>query len=336
VSAIDLLEDSDFFRLSRRAFGDDLPHKEWHHFVVHDRRLRLIVNFSHIDQSDDAVHRVIALVRTDEWTGAVETYDTIDCEMRSGSVAARYGPCEFALVDGAYELAITLPAIRLRAHLRLLPVSMPFVVKNQPLARGARLSWLFVPRLVAHGHIWIGDRRVSLVGAPAYHDHNWGHFRWGDDFGWEWGSVLPQDLSDPWTLVCMRMTDRSRRRATRQALYAWYGDEPIALWRDFAVTVRHEGLLRRPPALTLPSVMRLLRPGSASDIPAVVVIEGSGRDQLEMRFEPEEYVRIVVPHELDPMDSVVLNEISGRITAQGRVAGRDVDVEATGVFELLH
>ena len=34
-----------------------------------------------------------------------------------------------------------------------------------------------------------------------------------------------------------------------------------------------------------------------------------------MRFEPEEYVRIVVPDEVDPMGVVVLNEVSGRITA---------------------
>ena len=116
-------------------------------------------------------------------------------------------------------------------------MSTPFVVNNQPLASGARLSWLFVPRLEAHGHVRIGDTRVGLRGAPAYHDHNWGRFRWGADFGWEWGSVLPRDLSDPWTIVCMRMTDQRRRRATRQALYAWYEHEPVALWRDAAMTM---------------------------------------------------------------------------------------------------
>jgi hypothetical protein len=336
VTAFDLLHDSDFFRLSRRAFGEQVPHKEWYHFVVHDGTFRLIINFSVIDREDSTAYRVIALVRTNEWSGSVATFDAVECETRSGRVAARYGQCEFALVDGAYELSVALPAIRLRAHLRLVPMSMPFVVKNQPLAPGARLSWLFVPRLVAHGHVWIGDTRVSLVRSPAYHDHNWGHFRWGDDFGWEWGTVLPRDLSDPWTIVCMRMTDRFRRRATRQALYVWYEHEPVALWRDFAMGVRHEGFLRRAPSLTLPSVMRLLRPGSASDIPAGVVIEGNGRDQVVMRFEPQEYVRIVVPNELDSMAAVLLNEISGRITAQGRVAGHDLDVEATGVFELLH
>jgi hypothetical protein len=183
--------------------------------------------------------------------------------------------------------------------------------------------------------VLVDGHRTSLRGAPAYHDHNWGRFRWGDDFGWEWGSVLPRDLADAWTIVCMRMTDRHRQRATRQALYAWHDAEPVALWRDYAMSVEHEGFLRRPPALTLPSVMRLLRTGSASDVPARVTIRGEGRDQLDLRFEPEEYIRIVVPDEIDPMGLVVLNEISGHIVATGRVGGRELDLEATGVFELL-
>ena len=153
------------------------------------------------------------------------------------------GPCSLTLVDGAYELSVELPAIRVRAKLRLVPASTPFVVNNQPLAPGSRLSWLFVPRLEAHGCVWVGDTRVSLRGAPAYHDHNWGRFRWGDDFGWVWGSVLPERSTDPWTIVFMRMTDRFRRRATRQGLYVWHGRDAVAMWRDGTVAVEQEGLL---------------------------------------------------------------------------------------------
>jgi hypothetical protein len=337
MTTVDALHDSDFFRRSRRTFGDSEPHKEWHHFVIHAGRFRMIINFSTVDGDDDTTYRVIALIRAETWHGTVASFDRATCTVRSGRVAAQFGSCEFALEDGVYELTVLLPDIGLRARLRLVPISTPFVVNNQPLAPGARLSWLFVPRLEAHGHVWIGDTRVSLRAAPAYHDHNWGHFRWGDDFGWEWGSVLPRDLSDPWTIVCMRMTDRNRRRATRQALYAWYEHEPVALWRDLNMSVEHEGFLRKQPSLTLPAVMRLLETGSASDVPGHVTIRGDGgEDELEMHFEPEEYIRIVVPDEVDPMGVVVLNEISGHISARGHIGDRDVDLEATGVFELLH
>jgi hypothetical protein len=336
----EVLHRTDFLRCSPRSLGERGPYKEWHHFVVHSSPLRLIVNFSLTDpltpQDVETVPRVIALVRLGDYSGTVERFDPKDCEVRTGRVAARLGPCSFTLVEGAYELAVELPAIRLRAQLRLVPASSPFVVNNQPLAPGSRLSWLFVPRLEAHGDVWIGDTHVSLAGATAYHDHNWGRFRWGDDFGWVWGSGLPERSTDPWTIVFMCMTDRFRRRANRQGLYVWHGRDPVAMWRDGAVTIEHEGLLRRPPALTLPAVMRVLRPGSASDLPAALTIRGrQDGDELQLRFEPDDYVRIVVPDEHDDLGVVVLNEVSGRVRTAGAIGGRVLDLEGSGVFEFL-
>src|ERR1700730_3025637 len=115
MTAFDVLHDSDFVRGSRRAFGENAPHKEWHHVVVHLGRFRLILNFSLNDCTGDPVRRVIALLRDEKWARLVEAFDMSDCEIRSGRVAACYGPCEFTLIDGAYELNIRLPAIGLPA-----------------------------------------------------------------------------------------------------------------------------------------------------------------------------------------------------------------------------
>src|SRR5690348_2997151 len=104
MNTSDVLLDSDFFRGSQRAFGDSRPYKEWHHFVVHDGRFRLIVNFSCNDHDGRTVHRVIGLVRHETWCATVDEFDAADCDVRAGRVAARFGPCEFALVEGAYEL----------------------------------------------------------------------------------------------------------------------------------------------------------------------------------------------------------------------------------------
>ncbi len=141
-----------------------------------------------------------------------------------------------------YRVLVDLPERDLRGELHLTPASRPFVVNNQPVGEG-RLSWLFVPRLQAHGWFHIDGRDHRLDGEVAYHDHNWGRFRWGDDFGWEWGSVLPASSEDPWSFVFMRMTDRRRLRALSQALYVWRHDEPAAMFRDAAVQVA----LGRPP-----------------------------------------------------------------------------------------
>ena len=339
--ADDVLHRTDFLRGSLRPLGEPGAHKEWHHFVVHDPRFRLIVNFSLTDRTGphgaETVPRIIALVRHGHYTGTVETFELADCELQTGRVAARFGPSSFALVGEAYELAVEVPSIHLRARLRLFPASTPFVVSNQPLAPRARLSWLCVPRLFAHGDVWVEDDRFRLRGALAYHDHNWGRFRWGDDFGWVWGSVLPRCSTDPWTIVFMCMTDRYRRRANRQGLYVWHGRDRAVMWRDSVVTVEQEGLLRRGPALTLPQVMRVLRPGWASDLPSKLVIRGrQDGDELRLSFEPDDYVRLVVPDEHEALGLLVLNEVSGHVVAGGQINGHNVDFEGSGVFEFLH
>jgi hypothetical protein len=128
-----------------------------------------------------------------------------------------------------------------------------------------------------------------------------------------------------------------RRRAKRQGLYVWRGRDQVATWRDSVVTVERDGLLRRGPALTLPNAMRVLRPGSASDLPSRLVIRGrQDGDELQLTFEPDDYVRIVVPDERDELGLVVLNEVNGRVVATGEIAGSNVDLQDSGVFEFLH
>ena len=75
-------------------------------------------------------------------------------------------------------------------------MSRPFVVNNQPIGEG-RMCWLFVPRLRADGWLRIDGQEHRFESELAYHDHNWGRFSWGDDFGWTWGTILPARAGGP-------------------------------------------------------------------------------------------------------------------------------------------
>jgi hypothetical protein len=82
--------------------------------------------------------------------------------------------------------------------------------------------------------------------------------------------------------------------------------------------------------------MRVLRPGSASDLPASVTVGArQDNDEVQLHFEPDHYVRVVVPNERDVLGAVVLNEVSGRVTASGSIGGRNLSFEGSGVFEFL-
>ena len=334
-----VLERTDHFRSQRQRGGESGPFKEWHHFVVHGDDCRILVNFSlnteawRLDGRPAA--RVIVLVHHDEWSGFVTRVEAEDVDIADSGVDARFGPSRLSFDGGAYQLDLRLPEHGLQGRIRLEPKTLPFVKNNQPLGSG-RMSWLFVPRLVADGWLQIDGLRFSMRRARAYHDHNWGRFRWGDDFGWQWGSTMPRQGESPWTIVFARMTDSSHRHARSQGLYVWRDDEPAVMFRDGDLSVTTEGLLRAEPRVVVPGVMRLIRPGSASDIPAEHHISARrGRDALDVRFRPAQYGRIVIPSETDPEGVVVLNEVSGEVSAWGRVAGETIGEVGTGVFEYL-
>lgn len=340
-----MLERTDFVR-----FGLDPTRpgtKEWHHFVVHGSDRRIIVNFSicseesssaigGLDRPPRIVARIILIVKDGpDWTGSVETFEVGDFDASSDGLRLRIGRSEVRLRDGNYEVDIDLPSVA-TGRVVLRPRARPFVVGNHGLGPLGRLSWLLLPRLEAHGHLMVNGRRLAMRAAPAYHDHNWGAFRWGEDFGWEWGSALPSDPAAPWSIVFMRMTDQSRLRATGQGMYVWHHHEMAAMFRDATTTVAMKGFLSAAPERTLPGVMRFLTPGRASGIPAELQISGRrGPDQLEVRFVAEEYLRIAIPSEIDLRRVVTLNEISGRVEAHGMIDGTALSLEGSGVFELL-
>jgi hypothetical protein len=237
--------------------------------------------------------------------------------------------------DG-YEVAIDLPSHGIRGELQFTSVSRPFVVNNQPVGDG-RMSWLFVPRLRADGWLSIGGDERRLESELAYHDHNWGRFWWGDDFGWTWGTILPQDPEDPWSMVFLQMTDRRRLRCLSQALYVWHHDEPAAIFRHAAVTTGSHGSLRRAADCTLPPPMRLLLDGAVPGVPERVEITATrAADAVHAEFRPTSYARLAQPSELALDRSTVLCESSGTARVSGSIKGRPIDFVGDGVFEFLH
>ena len=81
------------------------------------------------------------------------------------------------------------------------PMSMPGRAPNLTREDGPPIHWVVIPRLRAEGTIEIDGVVHHLQNAPAYHDHNWGYWSWGDDFAWEWGFGLDEDPENPWNMA---------------------------------------------------------------------------------------------------------------------------------------
>jgi hypothetical protein len=341
TAAATALAHNDFLRAPVLANARSEHFKEWHHFVVHRPGWRLLVNFSLTDESKPGqpprlAPRVAVIAHDDRWAGTIERFEDADLDISADLGTLIISRNRVTVGPDGYRIAIDLPASDIQGELHLTPTSRPFAVNNQSAGQG-RLSWLFVPRLRADGWFRVGGTEHRLDGDLAYHDHNWGRFRWGDDFGWEWSSVLPSNPDDPWSVVFTRMTDRRRLRTLYQALLVWHDDQPAAMFRNAAVRVRSSGLLARPPDCTLPRPMRLLLGGEAADIPAKIEITAARSDELvRVEFNPRSYARIGLPSEVRLDRSVMLTESSGTADVSGSINGSALDFTGVGVFEVLH
>jgi hypothetical protein len=343
-----LLERTDYFRRSPARYGGRAAFKEWQHFVVHAPGLMLIVNFSLLDEPVHAaaaparpaieVARMIMLVnRSGTWDGDVDRIDRDRVQLQAGFVDARFGGNVMRLRNGRYQVLAALARRELAADLEFAPVSAPAQANNHPLSEHERLSWLFVPRLMARGTVWAGDDEITIEEAPAYHDHNWGHFRWGNDFSWRFLQMCGDGPADEWSAVLWHVMDGSRNQTRSCGLYLRRGWNEEYVFRGREVAVACRGLLRQPSLFRVPSVMALVASGDACDVPSTLRLEACGGDgQVELDFQSESVAQVLVPSEIAPMGAVTLNEISGRCRLTGSVGRHTVALEGPGVLEYVH
>ena len=142
---------------------------------------------------------------------------------RAGSVDVAFGRSAIRFADGRYELSIFLPDVDVGIELSVVPETLPLLTNNLALTDGRPLCWLATHSLRAWGVVRCRDVLQTYEGAPAYHDHNWGYFRWGDDFAWEWGTLLHDRKQNPYSLSFVRIMDRARLRVTVASVYLWEG-----------------------------------------------------------------------------------------------------------------
>lgn len=336
-----VLARSDFLRAPLLAAAGPADFKEWHHFVVHGRGVRLLINFSLSNEGSglDALRfaqRVIVIARDENWTGAVERFDERALNVSAELGELTIGGNRMAVLPDGYHLVIELPDKNIRGELHFTSASRPFVIRNEPLGDG-RINWLFVPRLRADGWLLVDGRQHRVDNDLAYHDHNWGRFSWGADFGWTWGTILPNGPEQPWSMVFAQNTDRSRLRCLSQALYVWRHDEPAAIFRHAAVQKRSDGVLNRAADCTLPPPMRLLLDAEVPGVPDRIDITATrAGNRVHAEFRSRSYARLAQPSEVCLDRSTVLCETDGTVRASGSINGEDFDFEGTGVFEFLY
>ena len=332
---------ADYLRRSPFSLGGPGGHKEWLHFCVYGQNIDVLANFSLCDdvradaKPGTEFARVTVLVREESWNGDVDLYATEDVIVHGGCVDAAFGANVVAFRDGEYHLSVQLRERDISMSLRLRPITMPSLANNIQLDPGPPINWLVIPRLLASGTVNVEGRVHRLENAPAYHDHNWGHFAWGRDFAWEWGFALPHNAEVPWSLVFVRLSDRSHTRALMQAIFLWKGMRQHRVIRAHDVNVRHIGHLRPENVFKVPRAMALISPDILPDVPAQLHVRGEADgDFLNCVFAARDGAQVIVPNDHN-LGVTIINEVSGTVQLSGEVRGETVSMEGRAIFEFL-
>jgi hypothetical protein len=315
--------------------------KEWMHFCVAlpgDPSGHLLVNINVTERvlptGPERRPRLIALGVLGDWTGVVDTFGPGEVSGRPGEIDLRFGLNQLRWRDGAFELDVRCRG--LAASLRLLPLALPTVATSVSFGRHHAIHWVVLPRLRATGWVELEGRRMTVDGALAYHDHNWGHFRWGGDLAWEWGFVNPADATDPWSAVFVRISDGGRHRVLSQGALVWRGGALVRTFQDREIRMSLGGVHGGPRPFTLPRVASLLAPGASSGVPARVSLNArSGNDELNIDFETLSKARVGIPSDVDPFRLVLLNETSGRARARGKTFAGAFDISGPAIMEFV-
>ena len=271
-------------------------YKDWLHLNLmhHGSGAIGLVNLSLHGPPDDPRSRVVGIAAVNQpgegWIGQAEIRGFDEAAISDRTIAL--GNIALAIADTGGEVlsSVIMPSDGVSLQVTAVPSASPIVIDEQlPLGTGW-ISWRATPRLSLAGKMNLGDRMLDLSDASGYHDHNWGRWYWGDDFGWEWACFLTPPPGP--CFVMSRTTDRAHRHPgpltlsadvgrTRRTFVAPHAQveyagelEPLTRRLPGAMAALHQGRAR----VRLPHTARL----RADDGKYSVAIEYTGRSALQV------------------------------------------------------
>lgn len=344
-NARDMLGVLDRARIQSGATADVERFKEWYHFHLMDPESRtdVIANLSYcgnISKEGGGRAEIILLIHQPKigWLGEIDRYDGTTLSLESQSLVVEVGnAASLANRHGLYELSITRRDTSCALKARLAPCTDPLLLRHDtPLGQGT-IKWLIVPFLKTSLSLTVDGKTADYPRACSYHDHNWGFWKWGEDFGWEWGfgtDTLTAEEHTRASIVFDRTTDRLGAVSRQQTVALWRGSNLEKIFTSEMLRSERSGRFDGPIPVK-PGVTALIGQGRVQTVPSRLRV--SARDQsdwLDLEYQVDAAVQIRIPSEFG-FGFVGLNETLGRLSASGSVSGREIGFETRAAFEFL-
>ena len=313
-----------------------LAYKDWLHvnLLHHGSGTVGLVNVSlHGDPADPrsrAVGTALLHVPGDGWFGNVEAVGFDEARIDRTSIALEH--VAVAVEAEGVLASARLPDDDLQIDLTA-TFAGPAVMAEQALPLGSGwIAWSGVSRLRPQGSARVGTALLDLGAASAYHDHNWGRWHWGGDFGWEWGCFLPPDPAP--AFVLSRVTDRRHVLDDRPLFVAFAGGRR----RRFVgagLKVSWSGLLEAEPRRLPGAVAALHSDRSSPRLPAKLTVDaGDGIDRVGVEFEPRAVVQLLAADPSQPGCGFI-HELVGEFAYECRLEGEEASGTGLAVVEYV-
>jgi len=326
----------DRWRVAPRSVWTDQAQHEWQHFIVFTEVGTLILNFSReLDSYGRECGRLIVLLQGVRWETVLETYSRP--RFSSDGMRAAFGDSNLTINSVGWRVAISIPERDVEIRLDVRPASDRLAARNRRVSESARLEWLLYPNVVARGTLRIGDVDTVVDGATGYHDHNWGDFSWGDDFGWEWGSI-PAGDDGRLAVVCSALTNLTGSVRRLQQLFVWVDGKHRWTGRGPEVDRTPGPAWPKGKVPRIPGVMSMVTPAAACRAPSrSLTFEGSTDERAaSVEVEFDHRCEILIPDERRPCGTVVLNECVGTARVRWQDGESVLEHEGPAVFEMLY
>ena len=253
-----------------------------------------------------------------------------------GDVDLQIGPNSVRYERGRYHVRGALKDGSVVLEAAWIPRSAGVRIQNI----GGVVSSFVLPRMSVSGTLSIDGRAYRLRSTTGYHDHNWGHWRWGRDLGWDWGYILqpkpptPANGHPPLSVVFGQVTDGSRAVArSDMVLMVWAGDRCAHVFLDDAVEMETVGELTDVDVPRVPGLMTLLHP-DRRPVPRQLSIEAKdGDDWLEISLDVDRAMQFLIPHP-DGEAITTVSELVGAYHVRGELEDEAFEFDYTGFAEL--
>ncbi|HSI61357.1 MAG TPA: hypothetical protein VLA16_27610, partial [Ideonella sp.] len=311
LSEAELTERVEALRIPLLQPGTPLDWKDWYHFVLMDLASgwRAIVNVSLAASGDDAELQLTIVVHEGggDPAAAPPTHGcSLSVPWRAGMVQARPLRIQAPGLSLAFEQQVFVLAARphgstIEVELQARPDATPLLVTEASPFGSGFIGWGVMPRLRAQGRLRVGEREVAIdPGWFCYQDHNFGRFRWGEDFGWEWlvahcqSSDGPQ--AEPITVVVDVRCDQLHRRGGLPYLFVLSGRAVRKVFLGPAMRMRWHWSEQASLPPRLPGAMATLLADRTGRHPVAIEVTAADElDRLQLRIAVDAYVEIVAP-----------------------------------------